>query len=85
MRTPIMKLYQYARKRFLQSELDKLTDMEKDKEICTMIAFIVGQGLSTEYRVFYYILVVERKYEDVFSALKIENDEYSVKNINTNY
>lgn len=75
MRTPIMKLYQYARKRFLQSELDKLTDMEKDKEICTMIAFIVGQGLSTEYRVFKDMLEVARRDEEVIRAMKREKDE----------
>lgn len=70
-----MKLYQYARKRFLQSELDKLTDMEKDKEICTMIAFIVGQGLSTDYRVFKDMLEVARKDEEVIRAMKREKDE----------
>lgn len=70
-----MKLYQYARKRFLQSELDKLTDMEKDKEICTMIAFIVGQGLSTDYRVFKDLLEVARKDEEVIRAMKREKDE----------
>jgi len=70
-----MKLYQYARKRFLQSELDKLTDMEKDKEICTMIAFIVGQGLSTDYRVFKDMLEVARKDEEVIKAMKREKDE----------
>ena len=75
MRTHIMKLYQYARKRFLQSELDRLTDMEKDKEICTMIAFIVGQGLSTEYRVFKDMLEVARKDEEVIRAMKREKDE----------
>lgn len=75
MRTPIMKLYQYARKRFLQSELDRLTDMEKDKEICTMIAFIVGQGMSTEYRVFKDMLEVARKDEEVIRAMKREKDE----------
>lgn len=75
MRTPIMKLYQYARKRFLQSELDRLTDMEKDKEICTMIAFIVGQGLSTEYRVFKDMLEIARKDEEVIRAMKREKDE----------
>ena len=70
-----MKLYQYARKRFLQSELDKLTDMEKDKEICTMIAFIVGQGLSTDYRVFKDMLEIARKDEEVIRAMKREKDE----------
>ena len=75
MRNPIMKLYQYARKRFLQSELDRLTDMEKDKEICTMIAFIVGQGLSTEYRVFKDMLEIARKDEEVIRAMKREKDE----------
>ena len=70
-----MKLYQYARKRFLQSELDKLTDMEKDKEICTMIAFIVGQGLSTDYRVFKDMMEVARKDEEVIRAMKREKDE----------
>lgn len=75
MKTPIMKLYQYARKRFLQSELDKLTDTEKDKEICTMIAFIVGQGLSTDYRVFKDMLEVARKDDEVIRAMKREKDE----------
>lgn len=75
MRTPIMKLYQYARKRFLQAELDKLTDMEKDKEICTMIAFIVGQGLSTDYRVFKDMLEIARKDDEVLKAMKREKDE----------
>jgi len=75
MRTPIVKLYQYARKRFLQAELDKLTDMEKDKEICTMIAFIVGQGLSTDYRVFKDMLDLARKDEEVIKAMKREKDE----------
>ena len=70
-----MKLYQYARKRFLQAELDKLTDMEKDKEICTMIAFIVGQGLSTDYRVFKDMLDLARKDEEVIRAMKREKDE----------
>lgn len=70
-----MKLYQYARKRFLQSELDKLTDTEKDKEICTMIAFIVGQGLSTDYRVFKDMLEVARKDDEVIRAMKREKDE----------
>jgi len=75
MRTSIMKLYQYARKRFLQAELDKLTDMEKDKEICTLIAFIVGQGLSTDYRVFKDMLDLARKDEEVIRAMKREKDE----------
>ena len=75
MRTPIMKLYQYARKRFLQSELDKLTGMEKDKEICTMIAFIVGQGLSTDYRVFKDMLEIARKDDEILKAMKREKDE----------
>lgn len=75
MRTPIMKLYQYARKRFLQSELDKLTDTEKDKEICTMIAFIVGQGLSTDYRVFKDMLEVARKDDEILKAMKREKSE----------
>ena len=70
-----MKLYQYARKRFLQAELDKLTDMEKDKEICTLIAFIVGQGLSTDYRVFKDMLEVARRDEEVIRAMKREKDE----------
>jgi hypothetical protein len=70
-----MKLYQYARKRFLQSELNKLTDMEKDKEICTLIAFIVGQGLSTDYRVFKDMLEVARRDEEVIRAMKREKDE----------
>lgn len=75
MREPVLKLYQYAKKRFLQSELDKLTDTEKDKEICTMIAFIVGQGLSTDYRVFKDMLEVARKDEEVIKAMKREKDE----------
>ena len=75
MREPVLKLYQYAKKRFLQSELDKLTDTEKDKEICTMIAFIVGQGLSTDYRVFKDMLEVARKDDEVIRAMKREKDE----------
>lgn len=75
MRAPILKLYQYARKRFLQSELDKLTDIEKDKEICTLIAFMVGQGISTDYRVFKDMLEVARKDEEVIKAMKREKDE----------
>lgn len=71
----ITKLYQYARKRFLQAELDKLTDMEKDKEICTLIAFIVGQGLSTDYRVFKDMLEVARKDEEIIRAMKREKNE----------
>ena len=75
MRTSFIKLNQYARKRFLQAELDKLTDMEKDKEICTLIAFIVGQGLSTDYRVFKDMLEVARRDEEVIRAMKREKDE----------
>jgi len=75
MMSSITKLYQYARKRFLQAELDKLTDMEKDKEICTLIAFIVGQGLSTDYRVFKDMLEVARKDEEIIRAMKREKNE----------
>lgn len=75
MREPVLKLYQYAKKRFLQSELDKLTDTEKDKEICTMIAFIVGQGLSTDYRVFKDMLEVARKDDEILKAMKREKSE----------
>lgn len=75
MKQPILKLYQYARKRFLQAELDKLTDIEKDREVCTMIAFIVGQGLTTNYRVFKDMLEVARKDEEVIRAMKREKDE----------
>jgi hypothetical protein len=77
MRTSIffLKLYQYARKRFLQEELDKVTDMEKDKEICTLIAFIVEQGLTTDYRVFKDMLEMARKDEEVTKAMKREKDE----------
>lgn len=75
MKQPILKLYQYARKRFLQAELDKLTDIEKDREVCTMIAFIVGQGLTTNYRVFKDMLEVAKRDEEVIKAMKREKDE----------
>ena len=75
MKQPILKLYQYARKRFLQAELDKLTDIEKDREVCTMIAFIVGQGLTTNYRVFKDMLEVAKRDEEVIRAMKREKDE----------
>ena len=75
MKQPILKLYQYARKRFLQAELDKLTDIEKDREVCTMIAFIVGQGLTTNYRVFKDMLDVAKRDEEILNAMKREKNE----------
>jgi len=75
MRNPILKLYQYARKRFLQSELNKLTDIEKDREMCTMIAFMVGQGISSDYRSFKEILYKAQKDNEIIKAMKEEIDE----------
>jgi hypothetical protein len=75
MKQPILKLYHYARKRFLQAELNKLTDIEKDREVCAMIAFIVGQGLTTNYRVFKDMLDSAQKDDDIINAMKREKDE----------
>jgi len=75
MRNPILKLYQYARKRFLQSELNKLTDIEKDREMCTMIAFMVGQGISSDYRSFKEMLLKAQKDNEIIKAMKEEIDE----------
>lgn len=40
-----------------------------------MIAFMVGQGISTDYRVFKDMLEVARKDEEVIRAMKREKDE----------
>ena len=42
MRDSVLGLYKFARKRFMQAGLNKLSDVEKDQEMCIMIAFMVG-------------------------------------------
>ena len=71
----LLKIYQYARKRFLQSELNKLTDLEKDKEICIMIAFMTAQGISKHYIIFKDVLVQAQKDFEIIRAMKREKDE----------
>lgn len=71
----LLKIYQYARKRFLQSELNKLTDIEKDKEICIMIAFMTAQGISKNYIIFKDVLVQAQKDFEIIKAMKDEINE----------
>ena len=71
----LLKIYQYARKRFLQSELNKLTDLEKDKEICYMIAFMTTQGISKNYALFKYAIVNAQKDNEIIKAMKDEINE----------
>jgi len=71
----LLKIYQYARKRFLLSELNKLSDIEKDKEICYMIAFITTQGVSKNYALFRYAIVQAQKDNKIIKAMKEERDE----------
>ena len=72
----LLKIYQYARKRFLQSELNKLTDIEKDKEICIMIAFMTTQGISKNYALFKYAIVNAQKDFEIIKAMKDEINEF---------
>lgn len=71
----LLKIYQYARKRFLQSELNKLTDLEKDKEICYMIAFMTAQGISKNYALFKLAIVNAQKDFEIIKAMKDEINE----------
>jgi hypothetical protein len=71
----LLKIYQYARKRFLQSELNKLTDIEKDREICYMIAFITIEGKSRNYTIFKDAIVQAQKDNEIIKAMKDEINE----------
>ena len=75
MRNPILKIYHYAKKRFNESELNNLTDIEKDDEICYMIAYMTTRGISKNYTLFKYAIVQARKDEKVLKAMKREKDE----------
>jgi len=71
----LLKIYQYAKKKFFLSELNKLSDIEKDREICYMIAFITTQGISKNYALFRYAIVKAQKDNKIIKAMKEERDE----------
>ena len=75
MRTPILKIYHYAKKRFMESELNNLTDVEKDDEICYMIAYMTTRGISKNYTLFKYAIVNARNDEEILKAMKREVNE----------
>jgi len=71
----LLKIYQYAKKKFFLSELNKLSDIEKDREICYMIAFITTQGVSKNYALFRYAIVKAQKDNEIIKAMKDEINE----------
>lgn len=75
MKDPIINLYHYALKRFLQGELDKMTHIEKDREMSIMIAFMVGAGVSSDYGNFKMKLERAIKDMEIVKAMKEEVNE----------
>ena len=75
MRDSILSLYKFARKRFMQAGLNKLSDVEKDQEMCIMIAFIVGAGISTDYSKFKDLFLKARQDMDVLKSMENERNE----------
>lgn len=75
MRDSVLGLYKFARKRFMQAGLNKLSDVEKDQEMCIMIAFMVGAGISSDYSRFKDILLKAQQDLDVLKSMEKERDE----------
>lgn len=75
MRDSILGLYKFARKRFMQAGLNKMSDVEKDQEMCIMIAFIVGAGMSTDYSKFKDIFLKAQQDLDILKSMERERDE----------
>ena len=75
MRDSVLGLYKFARKRFMQAGLNKLSDVEKDQEMCIMIAFMVGAGISSDYSRFKDVLLKAQQDLDVLKSMEKERDE----------
>lgn len=75
MRESVLGLYKFARKRFMQAGLNKMSDVEKDQEMCIMIAFIVGAGISTDYSKFKDLFLKARHDMDVLKSMENERNE----------
>lgn len=75
MRDSVLGLYKFARKRFMQAGLNKLSDVEKDQEMCVMIAFMVGAGISSDYSRFKDVLLKAQQDLDVLKSMEKERDE----------
>lgn len=75
MKESVLGLYKFARKRFMQAGLHKLSDVEKDQEMCIMIAFLVGAGVSADYSKFKDMFLKARQDMDVLKSMERERDE----------
>jgi hypothetical protein len=75
MRDSVLGLYKFARKRFMQAGLHKMADVEKDQEMCIMIAFMVGAGISTDYSKFKDVFLKAQQDLDILKSMERERDE----------